>query len=451
MLIPLMRIARASVTTPAGLSAVTKIVVLVVSTLMTLIATRLVFQSAGPDTYAAMTLVASLFMLVPFADMGTGAALTNAIAESEDPTSDETVAATLVSCIRVVSIASVAIASAGLLFLFDWAARLVLGAPTYVMGDVGWAASVSICFFAAGLPLGLGQRLLLGMGLNHIAIRAQLVTPLATLITISLVAVLRLPDNCIIIAPGIANFLSNLTLLWLAGKRFGWASVGKAVTNALHVKRFEGARIRGAALPMVIILSGLALALQSDRLILAHVGGSRDVAEYSLGAQLYAPLWAVVSSAGLSMWPIFAKARAENRNASRMFHRSVVAFLALSVATAGAMILLGKPLTYILSDGQVFVSWATLGAFALLLVVQGSHLASGMFLSDEAGLKFQAWTVVMMLAINIPLSIALGGRYGTPGPVLASASAILAAQGVPCYLFSQRRLRSTIPAGVVAQ
>jgi hypothetical protein len=74
-------------------------------------------------------------------------------------------------------------------------------------------------------------------------------------------------------------------------------------------------------------------------------------------------------------------------------------------------------------------------AFGGLLFVQAAHLPGAMFLTRPEGLRFQAWCVVGMCLVNVPLSIGLAGALGASGPVIASMVTVLVFQ-----LLTARRL-----------
>jgi len=51
---------------------------------------------------------------------------------------------------------------------------------------------------------------------------------------------------------------------------------------------------------MFVIMVGLPIALQSDRVILAHRAGAVDLTEYAVAAQVYVTAWSVIYSGGVS-------------------------------------------------------------------------------------------------------------------------------------------------------
>ena len=64
--------------------------------------------------------------------------------------------------------------------------------------------------------------------------------------------------------------------------------------------------ISATAAPMFVVMIGLPLALQSDRIVLSPRFDPASLSAYSYVAQLYTPLWSVISVAGLALWPHFA-------------------------------------------------------------------------------------------------------------------------------------------------
>ena len=84
---------------------------------------------------------------------------------------------------------------------------------------------------------------------------------------------------------------------------------------------------------MMVISMSLPIAFQSDRLVLSHATDSAQLAEYSLGAQLYGPALGVISSAGLALWPVFAKSRRERRAAAAGLLNPMIAGAAMAFSS----------------------------------------------------------------------------------------------------------------------
>lgn len=57
---------------------------------------------------------------------------------------------------------------------------------------------------------------------------------------------------------------------------------------------------------MLVQAIALPISMQSDRLVLSHVSTPSELARYNLGAQLFLPVWQVITASGTALWPVFA-------------------------------------------------------------------------------------------------------------------------------------------------
>jgi O-antigen/teichoic acid export membrane protein len=202
-------------------------------------------------------------------------------------------------------------------------------------------------------------------------------------------------------------------------------------------------RIRHLAWPMMVLTISLPLAYQTDRLVLSWVSGLAAVSQYSVAAPFYAGAVSLVSAAGVSLWPAFARRRHDGNSVSKTeFTRILLRFGVVGFLLSVALVLFGPPLAAWVSHDQVHVTWSTWFALALLLLVHTIWWPFGMYLTDASGLAFQGVVSVWMLLLNLPLSILLTHWLGVPGPILGSALAIAATFYVPGFRRVWRGLAS---------
>ena len=418
-------------------SAGARVLVLPISGVATLITARAISTHYGTDAYAIFSLVASLPFLIPVADLGMGAALTNAAAALPEKYRffRDTLQRTRV-ILFTVSAASFLIS--GALGALGWWG-ILLGLPSTPATNWGTAAAIAI--FGIAIPGSLGARVLLGIGRNTVVV---LIQGLTSLVTLSVVLVLVSTDSSIgIMLPG--SMLGLLITNWLCSLV---AFRSRPVLQAGHDTREHSGQphrkvnVWSTAAPMLIISFALPLTFQSHRLVVSWTSDLHELAIYSAAAMVFLPVLSVVQVAGQSLWGDFAKARVTGASVNRLF------VIALRVSTglgiAGALSLLGL--------GPSLAGWATgfqldpplelFAAFALVVVLQAIHAPSGMYLTTAEGLRFQAVTTGIMAVVSLPLSVLLTSSLGAIGPVLATATALLTCQLIPCLLKARFSIKS---------
>ena len=220
-------------------------------------------------------------------------------------------------------------------------------------------------------------------------------------------------------------------------------ALGTALRQVPRVRTVRGARVFDVAWPMLVIMVAVPLAMQSDRIVLSHQGGTDVLVEYNLAAQMFLPIWAVVSAGGMTLWPVFARSRERGAAGSPM--PLVWGFGGFAAIMAAGVALVSPLLADLASGGRVALGTPLVVAFALLMVVQGLKYPLGVYLTDAAGLRFQARMIGLMLPLKVGLSWILAARFGAVGPVIGSIVVVACFELVANALYVRRRLRAAAP------
>ncbi len=397
---------------------------------------KLLIGHYGPGTFGAYALVSTLIAMVPFLDLGVGTLVINALAAPADPGASERVRGVLLSSFRVVLASALVVVAATVALgrAHLWPDLLGISATS---GVTNGEIVAGLCLFSLALPFSLGQRILLGVGKNHVQIICQGIQTPAALAFILVVVFLSLPRGLTVVCAFAAVLASAMLSQALAVRLAGldW----RYYLRAIFRPSIRGQRVLAAAGPAFLVSALLPLAVQSDRLVLSHFSTTRALAEYSLGAQIFTPIAAVVAAAGQSLWPRFAEARARGERPHLI---ALVGSFGAVAAVASALLAVCAPVIVdYVAGGQIKLGGLTLLAFCLVNVAVAVQYPLGIWLTDPAGLRFQAFMVALALPVNVGLSIALAKPAGAAGPVLATAAAILALQGVPYAIVARHRAR----------
>ena len=374
--------------------------------------TAIIVRETGEAVFGLVSLVATITLLFPFADLGIGATVLSASAMLVGPNRDPNAVDVIRRAYRVLfGVAGVLIAVALCVMALDgWGAVVGFSSGP----DDRWAITVAACVFALTIPAGLGPRILVGIDRN----------PLATLVLMS----------CPAFGLGLTLLLYAIDAsgIWYAVSALGGLLIGQTVGTVLAL-RLSGLRLVGvfprvafserlpACLPAACGCSwwgsGCRSACRAGRVLLAHLSTPAELSRYALMAQIYAICWQVLSTAALAYWPIFVKRRAATEETVRMWWRLTGIFGAVTAvrrAVPGAARAVG-------GDGAVRranfdVSAWLAAAFGAVLVGQAVHLPAMVLLTRPDEARWQALWALAMAAISIGLgcaaqqSVRRGGR-----------------------------------------
>ncbi|MFB9378912.1 lipopolysaccharide biosynthesis protein [Kineococcus gynurae] len=428
-----------------GTSAAAKFAVMAVSGAISVVSVRLILEHFGVAAYAQYGLLTSVAALLPFADLGMAAAVINAVAGSDDPGRDEHVRRTIVSALRVIAVSALVIVGVGALItaLQLWPTLLGEG---LLPGSGPVAALACLVVFAATLPLAVGQRVLTGLGLNHVQILLQgLASPLFATSVVLLVVTGGAGGGFLAVCSyGGALVVAGIGAT-LAARRMPGV-LGSVLRDVPRVKAVPGIPVFATAWPMVVQMIALPIAMQTDRLLLSHLTDETVLARYNLASSLFGIVLQTISAAGIALWPVFARARST---------AEVRSPIPMSFAFCGAGLLVALPLALLmpwiapfLSDGQIRLDAWLVWAFVAFVAVQAAKYPVGMYLTDAKGLRFQVLPIVVMVPLNLGVSWALVAPLGAAGPVIGSTLAVLVCQVVPNALYVRRDLARRRAAGV---
>ncbi len=419
-------------------SAGTRAFLLPISAVLGILNTRIIVENFGSEAFAQYGLLVALGSLLPFADLGVSAAIMNAVGASSDPANDDHVRRVILTSVRALLMSVWVLLSVNVVIsaLRLWPTLLGEG----LMPDSGpTAATLCLALIAITLPVAIGQRVLVGLGKNHVAIAiGNLQTPIVLVSLLVIVALGASSGGLLPVIPYSVAFLLSAGTTVLAARLLR-PNMRTAILQVPRVRREKGERVADVAWPMLVQMIAVPLAMQTDRIVLSHVDPS-ELAQYNLAAQMYLPIWQVTSAAGVALWPIFAKDRARGERG-----RESPARLALLFGVAATVLCLGitvvRPwLAAFASDGEIAVPLGLAVAFSLLMIVQAVKYPFGIFLTDARGLRFQALMVILMMPFNVVVSIALARRFGAVGPVLGSFAGVLLFEAIPNGWYVRRLL-----------
>ncbi len=430
-------LARAGDWQVVGSTAAMKVLVMGLSGVLGIVTSRMIIENFGVDAYAQYGLLASMPALLPFADLGIAASVINRVAGSDSPRSDDEVRRTLTSALRILVVSGAVIVTISLVLGMTDAWPTILGEGLLAGGGV--VATICLCLFGLTLPLTIGARVLVGLHRNPAQIAAQAVVAPFILVCVLVCIGLNVPaGNHVAILSYLGATLSAVVCLILAARAISPQLV-RAFVLVPRLRTDPSVKIMDTAWPMLIQMMALPIAMQTDRLLLSHLGGRSSLAEYNLGFQLFNIVLQTISAAGVSLWPVFARARARGEIKSPAIPAAV--FFTAGLVLAGGVALISDWLARLVSGGQIVLSGWLLVGFVIFVAVQSLKYPLGMYMTDKRGLRAQVIPTLAMVPVSIGLGWWLIGIVGAAGPVLASAAAVALCQVLPMTIYVVRDLR----------
>ena len=404
-----------------------KVVVMGVSGVFGLVNTSLIIRHFGADAFAQYGLLATFPTLMPFTDLGIGAVILNTVASSNDPAHDSTVRRTITTAVRVLLGSALVISTVGVVILLLGAWPGLLGGK--LMEGGGLTATVCLIIYAAALPLSVGQRVIIGLGRSTTQVISQGVVSPAMSCFLLLAIVTGLGrGNAVSVYSYIANALVSVICIVVA-----WRATRPLFKGALRavprLRSVRGVRIVNTAGPQLLQSLAIPIAFQTDRLLLSHLGQSQALAEYNLANNLFNMLTQTVMAAGVAMWPMFARARADRRIENPF--KPAMIFSGGGFLLALALVAVTPWAARVMSHGKIVLPAALVWAFAAYVAVEAGKQPLGMYMTDPRGLQFQVVPVLILVPMNLAISWVLIGPFDAAGPILGSVISVILCQIVP--------------------
>jgi len=184
-------------------------------------------------------------------------------------------------------------------------------------------------------------------------------------------------------------------------------------------------RVGRLAFLFVVLNIAVALAFQSDNLIVAHILGSESVTQYSVPQKLFGLISLGIATLLEPLWPAYGEAisRGDGPWVKRTLIRSLLAAVSLASLLGATFVLFGPKLIHLWVGDKVHASLVLLIGFACWTVVQSGGNAVAMFLNGASIVKPQVIiaSICAMCALVVKISfVHYWGIDGIPWATLIS-------------------------------
>ena len=387
-----------------------------------LVTVPLVLHDLGPERYGLWMAVTSITGMFVFADLGLGNGLLTAVsgAHGRDDYAEIRRCVSSAFFVLCVSAALMSLAFFAVQPFVPWQKVLKISSAD-MLNDCGTVLAITMAGFFASVPLGVVQRIQLGLQEGYQSnlwqCGASLLNLLLILTAVRLKASLPELVLCSTIVQPIIALLNGAVYFgrqhpqfmprwgdfhWLTARRLLKQGVGFFSVSAL-----------------------MALGISSDNLVVASQLGLHAVALLSVPAKVTAILGTVASMVYMPLWAANgeAMARGDVDWVRRNTYRVIKINLTL-VTLAGLFFVLAGPIVLRLWVGSaVCPGLSVFLSLACWLLVTSTANPLFMVLNARGLIVEQVKLYAVFAAISIPLKFALASRWGVAGVVWASVMA----------------------------
>lgn len=408
-----------------------RLCVLPLSAALALLTAGLMMHFASVAAFGIITMVGQLQLALPFADVGLGAAVARAVARGRTSAEQRAVADELVrrtaALLAIIGLCGASAAvGAGALGL--WSAWFEV--PTSLSADLDVVMTVVLVMFFLGLPLGLSERILVGQDRADLLVILGLIPAVCNLGLAVMIGTLGLRPMWLALGLPIGTVI----FLVMCSRASGlWQRLLNGTTaGGAHTVSMRGIFLGG--LPVLVTTAGVVLAEQHGRFVLSTLASPMITSEYALGLYLYMPVYSVLYMAATVLWPRFAAGIDV-----RMWKQANAALILLGAGAALGYLVFARPLSHLVSSGELTLTWPVVLSFAAVFLAQSAHLTQANLLTDVRGFTRQAMMATALLLSVVPMS-ALGVHLGVAAaaPAAAMTLGVLSAQVIPGMLITRR-------------
>ncbi len=420
-----------------------------VGTAVAVVAVPLTVSHLGNERYGMWATLASFTALVSFADLGMGNSLVNVIAAAHGRSDRAAARQYVSSALAVLTLVAAVLAAlfAVIYTVVPWPSVFNVSSPLAV-SEAGPSVAVFAACTLVALPLGVVQRIQMGYQEGFAASAWIALGSVLSLAALVAVVTLDLDLPWVVLAlvgaPVVASLLNGIVLFT---RRYPWL---RPSPSAVSVRAARVVLRTG--LLFVTLQLAVAVAYESDNLVIAQILGADQVTQYAIPFRLFTFGGVLLSFVLLPLWPAYGEAIIRNDHAwvRTTLSRSIRFALLINVPLSIVLLLAGRPIIHAWVGGGVTPSFALLAGLALWLILNSISGPLAMFLNGANVIRFQVVCALLMATANLGLSVGLAYAVGLPGPIFGTVIAQVLFILIPSLVYVPRKLAqmsAVAPAG----
>jgi O-antigen/teichoic acid export membrane protein len=408
-------------------------------TLFSLGSVAISVRAIGANQFGVLATLSTLVGLMAFADFGIGSGLMTflAIADGrEDPERARAMVST--ACYATVGLGA-AVAACGVIAAFTLPWSALLGASNVAQPELRGAVITFFVFVGLAIPAGLGQRTLVGHQEGLHANIWLLGATGASLCGILVAAVSSAPLWCFVFATmGLPVLVAFVQTVYIFRRKFAHLRPSLEFVTKDSFRSLAGVSSLFFGLNIAV-----ALAYQSDAVIVASTLGAGAAAVFAVALRMFTLINGTLTSASQQMWASMAEALARGDVdwvRSRLV-RIMVGTALVSIPASTFVVVAGRPIIRLWVGPDLVPPFSLLIALAVWTVYALAMTQISLLLNAAQVVGPQLVLALLMTIANLALSLTLTKRIGLSGPVVGSLVAHVVFTGVPSAVLAIKSLR----------
>ncbi len=407
-----------------------------------LITVPLTLHYLGTERYGMWMTMSTLVAMLSFADLGIGNGILNAVSTAYGK--DDFVAIREYVSSGLFALSAVAV---GIVVIFAGLYKLVPWHEIFNVNSIqarkeaGPSLAVLIACFASAIPLGVVQRLQMGLQRGFMANLWQCFSSLLALCCVILAIRLEAGLPWLVLAfagsPLIASLFNSVVYFcWVQPET---APVLKSV-SCRAMRHVAGIGV----LFFVLQIAGTA-AYSSDNIVIAQILGANAVPVYAVPQRLFSIISMLLMMVLAPLWPAYGEAiaRGDHTWVTLTLKRSLLISIGFATAASALLVTFGSPLIRLWVGNVIIPSTSLLLGMGVWQIALAAGGALAMYLNGANIVRFQMVIATMTAISGILLKILLVKSIGVSGAVWASVLAFSVFSAVPIYFVIIKRMAPT--------
>ena len=422
------------------LTSISTIGTRVITAIVGIISVPMTLHYLGAERYGLWMAISSFIAMLTFADLGVGNGLFNAVAEAYGKDDYEVMK-------RYVSSAFILLASIGMVLMLamllvypwvEWSGFFNVKSPLAVK-ESGQAILVLVACFALNIPLGICQKVQLGLQQGPLTYLWTALGSVLGLVAILFAIKLKLGLPWLVAAmAGVPTLMSLVNGLLF----FGWM-MPRISPSLKLASRIDAKMLAQSGLLFFISQISWPVIVASDNMIIAAVLGADSVAKIAVPDKIFSLIPMLVGLALIPLWAAYREAltRGDLAWVRTTYYRSIAFSITVASMLAIMSVILGPRIISAWVGNSVSVDWKLLAGLALWKVLEVWG-ACGAFLLNGAGkLGLQAWINSLTAAAAISAKLYFVKTMGVAGAPWATCVAFGLFTILPYTLYISRFFR----------